>query len=162
MMPNPTHLTLHEASRTLEVGYDDGQVFHLPHEFLRVHSPSAEVQGHGPGQETLQVGKINVAITEIETVGHYAVQPRFSDGHGSGLFSWDFLHFLGTQQSTLWAEYLTKLERAHASRQPFAAAARQPAQSGGGCAGGSKAGASPNALSNVAPNVPLNAKEITR
>jgi DUF971 family protein len=115
-MPSPTHLTLHEASKTLEVGYDDGQVFTLPHEFLRVHSPSAEVQGHGPGQETLQIGKRLVAITDIDTVGHYAIQPRFSDGHSSGLFSWDFLHFLGTQQATLWAEYLIKLERAGASR----------------------------------------------
>jgi DUF971 family protein len=124
-MPSPTHLTLHEASKTLEVGYDDGQVFTLPHEFLRVHSPSAEVQGHGPGQETLQVGKRLVAITDIDTVGHYAIQPRFSDGHASGLFSWDFLHFLGTQQDTLWAEYLIKLERAGASRDAPALAAKE-------------------------------------
>jgi DUF971 family protein len=116
-MPNATHLTLHETSRTLEVGYDDGQVFTLPHEFLRVHSPSAEVQGHGPGQETLQVGKAGVSIQEITPVGHYAIQPRFSDGHSSGLFSWDFLHFLGTQQDTLWTEYLAKLARAGASRE---------------------------------------------
>jgi DUF971 family protein len=116
-MPNATHLTLHEASRTLEVGYDDGQVFTLPHEFLRVHSPSAEVQGHGPGQETLQVGKSGVSIEDITAVGHYAIQPRFSDGHSSGLFSWDFLHFLGTQQDTLWAEYLAKLARVGASRE---------------------------------------------
>jgi DUF971 family protein len=122
-MPTPNHLTLHEASRTLEVGYDDGQVFTLPHEFLRVHSPSAEVQGHGPGQETLQVGKSAVSIDDITTVGHYAIQPRFSDGHSSGLFSWDFLYFLGTQQDTLWAEYLTKLERAGASRNAPVAAA---------------------------------------
>jgi DUF971 family protein len=115
-MPSATHLTLHETSRTLEVGFDDGQVFTLPHEFLRVHSPSAEVQGHGPGQETLQVGKSKVSIQSIETVGHYAIQPRFSDGHSSGLYSWDFLHFLGTQQATLWGEYLIKLERAGASR----------------------------------------------
>ena len=121
-MPTATHLTLHETSRTLEVGYDDGQVFTLPHEFLRVHSPSAEVQGHGPGQETLQVGKSAVSIESIDTVGHYAIQPRFSDGHSSGLFSWDFLHFLGTQQTTLWAEYLTKLERAGASRDAPVAA----------------------------------------
>ena len=116
-MPNATHLTLHETSRTLEVGYDDGQVFTLAHEFLRVHSPSAEVQGHGPGQETLQVGKSGVSIEEITPVGHYAIQPRFSDGHSSGLFSWDFLHFLGTQHDTLWAEYLAKLARAGASRE---------------------------------------------
>jgi DUF971 family protein len=124
-MPSPTHLTLHEASKTLEVGYDDGQIFTLPHEFLRVYSPSAEVQGHGPGQETLQVGKRLVAITDIDTVGHYAIQPRFNDGHSSGLFSWDFLHFLGSQQDTLWAEYLIKLERAGASRDAPALAAKE-------------------------------------
>jgi DUF971 family protein len=117
-MPSPTHLTLHETSRSLEVGYDDGTVFTFSHEFLRVHSPSAEVQGHGPGQETLQVGKREVSIQTIDTVGHYAIQPRFSDGHHSGLFSWDFLYFLGTQQAQLWDEYLQKLERAHASREP--------------------------------------------
>ena len=124
-MPTPTHLTLHETSRTLEVGYDDGQVFTLSHEFLRVHSPSAEVQGHGPGQETLQVGKSAVSIDHIDTVGHYAIQPRFTDGHTSGLFSWDFLYFLGTQQATLWTEYLTKLERAGASREARALDAKE-------------------------------------
>ena len=114
--PQPTALTLHQTSRVLEVGFDDGAVFRLPFEFLRVHSPSAEVQGHGPGQETLQVGKREVLITELTPVGHYAVQPRFSDGHSSGLFAWDFLYFLGTQQDTLWAEYLAKLAKAGASR----------------------------------------------
>ena len=116
MSAQPTHIILHETSCVLEVGYDDGQVFRLPFEFLRVHSPSAEVQGHGPGQETLQVGKRNVTITDITPVGHYAIQPRFSDGHNSGLFAWDFLYFLGTQQDTLWAEYLAKLAKVGASR----------------------------------------------
>ncbi len=126
-MPSPTHLTLHAASRTLEIGFDDGQTFTFAHEFLRVHSPSAEVQGHGPGQETLQVGKRLVSIAAIDTVGHYAVQPRFSDGHNSGLFSWDFLYFLGTQQTTLWNEYLLKLEHANASRDAITDATNTPA-----------------------------------
>jgi DUF971 family protein len=115
-MPSPTHLTLHAISRTVEVGYDDGQVFILSHEFLRVHSPSAEVQGHGSGQEILQTGKRQVCIETINPVGHYAVQPRFSDGHHSGLFSWDFLYFLGTQHALLWDEYLLKLKQVNASR----------------------------------------------
>lgn len=115
-MPSPTHLTVHTISRTLEIAYDDGQLFILTHEFLRVHSPSAEVQGHGIGQDKLQVGKRHVFIEKIDTVGHYAVQPYFSDGHHSGLFSWDFLYFLGVNHTTLWNEYLTKLKRANASR----------------------------------------------
>ena len=125
--PQPTALTLHETSRVLEVAFDDGQTFRLPFEFLRVHSPSAEVQGHGPGQETLQLGKRDVTITDITPVGHYAIQPRFSDGHSSGLFAWDFLHFLGTQQDTLWAEYLAKLSKAGASREPAVAKTPSPA-----------------------------------
>lgn len=113
----PTALTLHQTSQTLEVAYDDGSIFTLPFEFLRVHSPSAEVQGHGPGQETLQVGKRGVAVTELSPVGHYAVQPTFSDGHSSGLFSWGFLYFLGQNQALLWGEYLAKLAAAGASRE---------------------------------------------
>jgi DUF971 family protein len=88
----PTSLTVHQASRVLEVGFDDGQNFRIPFELMRVYSPSAEVQGHGPGQEVLQTGKREVSITDIVPVGHYAVQPRFSDGHDTGIFTWDYLY----------------------------------------------------------------------
>jgi DUF971 family protein len=114
--PKPTSLTVHQASRVLEVGFDDGRVFHLPFELLRVYSPSAEVQGHGPGQEVLQTGKREVQIVSIEAVGHYAVQPRFSDGHDSGIFSWDYLHFLGSQQDELWKRYEDRLSAAGVDR----------------------------------------------
>ncbi len=114
--PHPTALTLHETSRVLEIGFEDGQVFRLPFEFLRVHSPSAEVQGHGPGQEILQTGKRGVAITELRTVGHYAVQPRFSDGHDSGIFSWNYLYKLGREQAELWSRYEQRLAAAGADR----------------------------------------------
>jgi DUF971 family protein len=113
---SPTDITLHTASRVLEVAFDDGRVFNLPFEYLRVYSPSAEVRGHGPGQETLQVGKRDVTITQLDSVGHYAVQPTFSDGHSSGIFSWDYLYELGEHQAQLWAEYLARLEAAGASR----------------------------------------------
>jgi DUF971 family protein len=115
-MPTPTEITLHTASRLLEVAFDDGRVFRLPFEFLRVYSPSAEVRGHGPGQETLQTGKRDVTITQLEPVGHYAVQPLFSDGHHSGIYSWDYLYELGSHQDQLWAEYLQRLQQAGASR----------------------------------------------
>ncbi len=108
----PTTLTLHKQSRTLEIAYDDGVVFHLPFEFLRVHSPSAEVRGHGRGQEVLQVGKRNVLITALEPVGHYAIQPHFSDGHNTGIYSWNYLYSLGTDQTALWADYLRRLSAA--------------------------------------------------
>ncbi len=114
--PSPTEITLHAASRVLEIAFDDGRSFRLPYEFLRVYSPSAEVRGHGPGQETLQVGKREVTILEIEPVGHYAVQPTFSDGHSSGIYSWTYLYELGVEQERLWAEYLAKMEAAGASR----------------------------------------------
>ena len=114
--PKPTSLTVHQASRVLEVGFDDGSCFRLPFELLRVYSPSAEVQGHGPGQEVLQTGKRDVQIVSLEPVGHYAVQPRFSDGHESGIFSWDYLHFLGTQQVALWAKYEERLAAAGVER----------------------------------------------
>ena len=114
----PTDLTLHTASRVLEIAFDDGRVFKLPFEFLRVYSPSAEVRGHGPGQETLQVGKRDVTITHLEPVGHYAVQPLFSDGHNSGIYSFETLYELGTNQERLWAEYLAQLEAAGVSRDP--------------------------------------------
>lgn len=118
--PTPTDITLHSASRVLEIEFDDGQVFKLPFEFLRVYSPSAEVRGHGPGQETLQPGKREVTITDLHPIGHYAVQPLFSDGHSSGIYSWEYLHEIGTHQSRLWSEYLARLEAAGASRDPKA------------------------------------------
>jgi DUF971 family protein len=117
-MPTPTAITLHQKSRILEVSFDDGSTFRLPCEFLRVHSPSAEVRGHGPGQETLQVGKRDVGITSIEPVGTYAIQPSFSDGHSTGIYSWDLLYELGARQEELWQDYLTRLEEAGASREP--------------------------------------------
>jgi DUF971 family protein len=116
--PTPTEITLHSASRVLEIAFDDGRVFKLPFEFLRVYSPSAEVRGHGPGQETLQLGKRDVTITQLEPVGHYAVQPLFSDGHSSGIFSWQYLYDLGLHQDELWAEYLARLDEAGGSRDP--------------------------------------------
>jgi len=112
----PTEITLHQQSGTLEIAFDDGAHYTLPAEFLRVHSPSAEVRGHGPGQETLQVGKRNVAISGIEPVGQYALQISFDDGHDTGLFSWEYLHELGRYQDAMWHDYLTKLEAAGASR----------------------------------------------
>src|SRR5512134_712677 len=115
--PVPTNITLHSASRILEIEFDDGQAFKLPFEFLRVYSPSAEVRGHGPGQESLQVGKKDVTITALQPVGHYAVQPIFSDGHTSGIYSWDYLYEIGVNQSKLWAQYLAQLEAAGSSRE---------------------------------------------
>jgi DUF971 family protein len=114
--PRPTDITLHSVSRVLEVAFDDGRTFRLPFEYLRVYSPSAEVRGHGPGEETLQVGKRNVTITALDPVGHYAVQPTFSDGHVSGIYSWPYLYELGAEQTQRWAEYLAALERAGAGR----------------------------------------------
>jgi DUF971 family protein len=122
--PLPTALTLHQASRVLEVGFSDGSVFRLPFELLRVYSPSAEVQGHGPGQEVLQTGKREVGIVTLESVGHYAVQPRFSDGHDTGIFSWDYLHFLGSEQAELWRRYEERLAAAGVTRDtPMAGSA---------------------------------------
>ncbi len=122
--PAPTALTLHQASRVLEVGFDDGSVFRLPFELLRVYSPSAEVQGHGPGQEVLQTGKREVGIVDLQAVGHYAVQPRFSDGHDSGIFSWDYLYQLGRRQDELWRQYEARLAAAGVDRDaPMAGAA---------------------------------------
>ncbi len=115
---HPTEITLHTASHALEIAFDDGRVFKLPFEFLRVYSPSAEVRGHGPGQETLQFGQRDVTITQLDPVGHYAVQPTFSDGHASGIYSWDYLYELGENQERYWADYLARLEAAGASRDP--------------------------------------------
>jgi len=123
-MPYPTEITLHQASRVLEVTFSDGQRFRLPCELLRVYSPSAEVRGHGPGQEVLQVGKQDVAITAVDPVGTYAVRLVFSDGHDTGLYSWDYLHYLGANQESLWQDYLRRLDAAKASRSPASVVAK--------------------------------------
>jgi DUF971 family protein len=115
--PKPTDIKLHQASRRLELSFDDGAHFMLPCEFLRVYSPSAEVRGHGPGQEVLQIGKEYVNIVGIEPVGHYAVKLTFSDGHDTGLYSWDYLYEIGQHQSEMWAEYLTRLMAAGITRK---------------------------------------------
>ncbi len=112
-----TGITLHQKSRVMEIAFADGRTFRLPYEFLRVYSPSAEVRGHGPGQEVLQVGKRNVEIRGLEPVGSYAVQPQFSDGHSTGIYSWEYLYELGENLDSLWAEYLKKLAAAGASRE---------------------------------------------
>jgi DUF971 family protein len=114
--PQPTSITLHQQSRVLEIGFADGAQFRIPFELMRVYSPSAEVKGHGPGQETLQTGKRLVGVVALEPVGHYAVQPTFSDGHDSGIFSWDYLYFLGSQQQELWKQYEARLVQAGANR----------------------------------------------
>ena len=116
--PLPTEIKLHQSSRVLELVFADGRSFRLPYEFLRVYSPSAEVRGHGPGQETLQTGKRDVTIKDVESVGHYALRPTFSDGHGSGIYSWDYLYDLGTRQDELWQRYIDRLAKAGASREP--------------------------------------------
>ena len=116
--PIPTEIKLHQTSRAMELSFADGTSFRLPYEFLRVYSPSAEVRGHGPGQETLQVGKRDITIAELEPVGHYAVRPKFSDGHDTGIYSWDYLYDLGERQEELWQRYLARLAAAGASRDP--------------------------------------------
>jgi DUF971 family protein len=128
--PRPTEITLHSESRVLEIGFSDGRTFRLPYEFLRVHSPSAEVRGHGPGEEVLQVGKRDVTIVSAEPVGHYALQPTFSDGHSTGIYSWDLLYQLGLNQESLWARYLERLQAAGASRDAPASGSA-PAPAGG-------------------------------
>ena len=114
--PTPESLTVHGQSRVLEVGFSDGKTFRIPFELMRVYSPSAEVQGHGPGQEVLQTGKRHVSVVEIEPVGNYAVKPTFSDGHDSGLFTWEYLYFLGAQEKELWTEYEERLQAAGVGR----------------------------------------------
>jgi DUF971 family protein len=114
--PNPTAITVHQTSGVLEVAFDDGASFRIPFELMRVYSPSAEVQGHGPGQEVLQTGKRGVGITELTPVGHYAVQPVFSDGHNSGIFTWACLYQLGRDQAELWQRYEQRLAEAGADR----------------------------------------------
>lgn len=129
--PQPTGITLHRKSRLLEIAFDDGSTFSLPFEYLRVYSPSAEVRGHGPGQEVLQLGKRDVLIAELEPVGNYAIRPVFSDGHDTGLYSWDYLYMLGREHEHLWQEYLQRLEQAGGSRDP--ALVPPPVPKGGGC-----------------------------
>jgi DUF971 family protein len=119
----PTSVTVHQASKVLEIGFDDGSSFRIPFELMRVYSPSAEVQGHGPGQEVLQTGKRDVIVTDIVPVGHYAVQPRFSDGHDTGIFTWAYLYELGAEQAAKWAQYEERLQAAGVDRDaPMTAA----------------------------------------
>ncbi len=129
----PTALTVHRQSRTLDVSFEEDQTFTLSFEFLRVYSPSAEVRGHGAGQEVLQTGKRDVTITAIEPVGHYAIRPVFSDGHDSGIYSWDYLYSLCTGHARLWEDYLRRLEAAGHTRDSGRDAPMATAQ-GGGCA----------------------------
>ena len=114
--PVPVEIKLHQKSRRMELLFDDDSHFDLPYELLRVYSPSAEVRGHGPGQEVLQVGKRDIEIKTLEPVGSYAVQPLFSDGHNTGLYSWEYLYWLGSNRDSLWQEYLDRMEQAGASR----------------------------------------------
>lgn len=127
--PTPEDITVHSASRVLEISFSDGASFRIPFELLRVCSPSAEVQGHGPGQETVQSGKRFVDLVAIEQVGNYAVQPTFSDGHNSGLYTWDYLYLLGSQQDKLWQDYFAQLEAAGVKRDD-----PMPEKAGGSCA----------------------------
>ncbi|MDB5730753.1 MAG: hypothetical protein JWQ03_648 [Variovorax sp.] len=126
--PTPTEITLHGASRVLEVAFSDGARFRIPFELMRICSPSAEVQGHGPGQEILQTGKREVDVIDLQPVGNYAVLPTFSDGHASGIFSWELLYRLGAQQERLWADYAARLEAAGVERD-----APMPVKAGPGC-----------------------------
>ena len=126
--PQPTAITVHQQSRVLEVAFSDGAAFRIPFELMRVYSPSAEVQGHGPGQEVLQTGKREVELVGLEPVGNYAVQPTFSDGHDSGIYSWDYLYYLGAQQGELWQRYEARLAEAGIDRD-----APMPVKAGGGC-----------------------------
>jgi DUF971 family protein len=114
--PRPTDITLHQQSRMVDVTFDDGRMFSLPIEYLRVFSPSAEVRGHGPGQEVLQTGKRAIEVKAIEPVGMYAVKFVFSDGHDTGIYSWDYLYELGAKQDSNWKSYLARMEQAGASR----------------------------------------------
>ncbi|WP_440107560.1 gamma-butyrobetaine hydroxylase-like domain-containing protein [Acidovorax sp. BL-A-41-H1] len=130
--PTPESITVHGQSRVLEVAFSDGAAFRIPFELMRVYSPSAEVQGHGPGQEVLQTGKREVTLVNLEPVGNYAVKPTFSDGHDSGIFSWDYLYELGQQQDALWTQYTERLAAAGADRD-----APMAGKGGGGHACGS-------------------------
>ena len=126
--PTPQDITVHGASRVLEVSFADGASFRIPFELMRVYSPSAEVQGHGPGQEVLQTGKRLVELEGLEPIGNYAIKPTFSDGHDSGLFTWEYLYFLGSEQDQLWADYERRLQLAGTDRD-----AAMPEKAGAGC-----------------------------
>jgi len=126
--PTPESLTVHGQTKVLEIGFSDGAQFRIPFELMRIYSPSAEVQGHGPGQEVLQTGKRQVTVVEIEPVGNYAVKPTFSDGHDSGLFTWEYLYFLGDQQAALWQQYEERLQAAGTDRD-----APMPEKAGSSC-----------------------------
>ncbi|MFY7866980.1 gamma-butyrobetaine hydroxylase-like domain-containing protein [Roseateles sp.] len=126
--PSPTEITVHQQSRVLEVAFSDGARFRIPFELMRIYSPSAEVKGHGPGQETLQTGKREVDMTGLEPVGHYAVRPVFSDGHDSGLFDWAYLYELGAKEAQLWQDYEARLAAAGVGRDD-----PMPSKSGGAC-----------------------------
>lgn len=130
--PAPTSLTVHKQSRVLEIAFDTGEIFSLPFELLRVYSPSAEVRGHGAGQEVLQTGKRDVLITALEPVGNYAVQPHFSDTHNTGIYTWDYLYWLGANQGQLWDDYLKRLESAGFTRET-GRDAPMLAEGGGSC-----------------------------
>lgn len=127
--PTPEALTVHAKSKVLEITFSDGAAFNIPFELMRIYSPSAEVQGHGPGQEVLQTGKRDVGLLGLEPVGNYAVQPSFSDGHGTGLFTWDYLYFLGSQQEKLWQDYEARLAAVGMKRDDA-----MPEKVGHGCA----------------------------
>ena len=131
--PTPQSITVHSASRVLEVGFSDGAVFRIPFELMRINSPSAEVQGHGPGQEVLQTGKRDVQLVDLQPIGNYAVQPTFSDGHSSGIYSWDLLYQLGAREDQLWADYERRLAEAGADRDAPMLDNSSKAASGGGC-----------------------------
>jgi len=138
-MPTPTNLTVRQQSKLLEIAFDDGSEFSIPFELMRVYSPSAAVQGHGPGQEVLQIGKRDVGIKGIEPVGNYGVKPLFTDGHESGIYTWDYLYKLGNEQKALWHDYVGRLHAAgyfgDSGREPVPEA--PAAASGGGCGSGS-------------------------
>jgi DUF971 family protein len=137
-MPNPTELTVHQKSRLFDIAFDDGSAFSIPFELMRVYSPSAEVKGHGPGQEVLQVGKREVGIRGVEPVGNYAVKPLFTDGHDSGIYTWDFLYKLGSEHDALWADYMARLHAAgfegDSGREPGTVLPGAPVRTGG-CGG---------------------------
>lgn len=137
-MPTPTELTVHQQSRLFDIAFDDGSAFSIPFELMRVYSPSAEVKGHGPGQEVLQVGKREVGIRGVEPVGNYAVKPLFTDGHESGIFTWDFLYKLGSEHDALWADYMARLHAAgfegDSGREPGTVLPGAPVRTGG-CGG---------------------------
>lgn len=131
--PIPTEIKLHQKSHLMEIVFSDGATFQLPYELLRVFSPSAEVRGHGPGQEVLQTGKRRVAILNVEPVGNYAIKPVFSDGHDSGIYSWDLLYELGADQENVWKQYLTRLAARGLDRDADMIKSAKPAAAAHAC-----------------------------